>query len=80
MFEFVNILKNHPNFIRFFIQIAEKMKDKGLFKEDINVLVASLVAPTSNSHRKEWLEHEVRRLELQKKTIEDKINENKEPF
>jgi hypothetical protein len=66
MFEFVNILKNHPNLIRF-IQIAEKMKDEWLFKEDMNVPVASLVAPTSNSHITEWLEHEVRPLELQKK-------------
>ncbi len=66
MFEFVNILKNHPNFIRFFIQIAEKMKYEGLFKEDINVLVASIAAPVSIHHRKEWLEHEVRLLELKK--------------
>jgi hypothetical protein len=50
MVEFVNILKNYPNFTRFFIQIAEKMKYEGLFKEDINVLVASLVAPVSIRH------------------------------
>ncbi len=56
------------------------MKYEGLFKEDINVLVASLVAPTSIRHRKEWLEHEVRRLEIQKKTLEDESNENKVPL
>ena len=67
MFEFVNILKNYPNFFRFFIQIAEKMKYEGRFKNDITVLVASLVAHTSISRKKEWLEHEVRRLEVQKK-------------
>jgi hypothetical protein len=40
------------------------MKEKGLFREDIKVLLATLVPPTSIRHRKEWLENEVRRLEL----------------
>jgi hypothetical protein len=80
MFDFVNVLKNYPSFIRFFVQIAEKMKYEGLFKEDINVLVASLVAPISIRHRKDWLEHEVRLLELKKKVLEDELCEDKEPF
>ena len=78
MFDFANILKNYPNFIRFFLQIAEKMKYEGLFKEDINVLVASLAAPISIRHRKDWLEHEVRLLELKKKVLEDELDENNE--
>jgi hypothetical protein len=41
------------------------MKYEGLFKEDINVLVASPVAPTSSRHIKEWLGHWVRRIEIQ---------------
>jgi hypothetical protein len=73
MIDFVNILKEYPNFIPFFIQIAEKMKYEGLFTEDINVLVASLVAPISIRHRKEWLEHEVRLLELKKMSKEEEI-------
>ncbi len=73
MFDFVSVLKNYPNFIRFFVQIAEKMKYEGLFKEDINILVASLVAPISIRHRKEWLEHEVRLLELKKMRLEGEI-------
>lgn len=73
LFEFVNVLKNYPSFIRFFVQIAEKMKYEGLFKEDINVLVASLVAPISIRHRKEALEEEVRVLESKKMSIEEEI-------
>jgi hypothetical protein len=49
------------------------MKYEGLFEEDINVLVASLVAPVSIRHRKEWLEHDVRLLELKKKSKEEEI-------
>ena len=75
MFDFVNVLNNYPNFIRFFVQIADKMKYEGLFKEDINVLVASLAAPISIRHRKDWLEHEVRLLELKKKVLEDELDE-----
>ncbi|CAN5707758.1 hypothetical protein BH23THE1_BH23THE1_17450 [soil metagenome] len=73
MFDFVNVLKNYPSFIRFFVQIAEKMKYEGLFKEDIDILVASLVAPVSIRHRKDWLEHEVRVLELKKMSMEEEI-------
>ncbi len=73
MFDFVNVLKNYPSFIRFFVQIAEKMKYGGLFKEDINVLVASLVAPISIRHRKEALEDEVRVLESKKMSMEEEI-------
>jgi hypothetical protein len=78
MMDFVNVLKNYPSFIRFFVQIADKMKFEGLFKEDINVLVASLAAPISIRHRKEWLEHEVRILEIKKKALEDQLDENEE--
>jgi hypothetical protein len=77
MIDFVNVLKNYPNLIRFFIQIAEKIKYEGMFKEDINVLVASLAAHVSIRHRKEWLEHEVRLLELKKRSLEDELDENK---
>jgi DNA-binding transcriptional MerR regulator len=73
MFDFVNVLKNYPSFIRFFVQIADKMKYEGLFKEDINVLVASLTAPISIRHRKEALEQEVRVLELKKMNMEEEI-------
>jgi hypothetical protein len=77
MFDFVNILKNYPSFIRFFVKIADKMKYEGMFKEDINLLVASLAAPISIRHRKDWLEHEVRVLELKKKVLEQELDENK---
>jgi hypothetical protein len=73
MFDFVNVLRSYPDFTRFFVQIAEKMEDEGLFKEDINVLVASLVFPISIRHRKEALDDEVRRLELEKKGKEEEI-------
>jgi hypothetical protein len=73
MFDFVNVLKNYPSFIRFFVQIADKMKYEGLFKEDINVLVASLAAPISIRHRKEQLQHEVNCLELKKRSMEEEI-------
>lgn len=76
--DFVNVLKNYPSFIRFFVQIADKRKYEGLFKEDINVLVASLVAPISIRHRKDWLEHEVNCLELKKRRLEYELDENKE--
>ena len=78
MSDFVNVLKNCRDFIHFFVQIADKMKHEGLLKEDINVLVASLAAPIAIRHRKEWLEHEVRVLELKKKILEDELNEDKE--
>lgn len=74
MFDFVNVLKDYPDFIRFFVQIAEKMKYEGLFKEDINILVASLVAPISIRHRKEALENDVKLLESRKMSL---IEENK---
>jgi len=80
MFDFVNILKNYPNFIRFFVQIADKMKYEGMFKEDINVLVASLVAPISLRHRKEQLQHEVNCLELKKRSLEYELDEDREAF
>ena len=73
MVEFVNITKNYPFFTLYFIQIAEKMKYDGLFEEDINVLLASLVAPVSIRHRKEGLEYEVRVLELKKMSKEEEI-------
>jgi hypothetical protein len=80
MSDFVNVLKNYRDFIRFFVQIADKMKYEGLFKEDINVLVASLAAPIAIRHRKDWLEHEVRVLELKRKVLEDELGEDKESF
>ncbi|MGD9672071.1 MAG: helix-turn-helix domain-containing protein [Candidatus Nitrosocosmicus sp.] len=73
MFDFVNVLKNYPSFIRFFVQIADKMKYEGLFKEDINFLVASLAVPISIRHRKEALEYEVKLLESKKTSL---IEEN----
>lgn len=73
MMDFVNVLKNYPNFICFFVQIAEKMKYEGMFKEDINVLVASLVAPIAIRHRKEQLQHEVNCLELRIRGMEEEI-------
>jgi hypothetical protein len=39
MFEFVNVLKNYPNFIRFFVQIADKMKYEGLFRRRLMFLL-----------------------------------------
>ena len=78
MTDFVNVLKNYPSFIRFFVQIADKMKYEGLFKEDINVLVASLVSPISIRHRKEQLQHEINCLELKKRSLEYEIDVDKE--
>lgn len=80
MMDFVNVLKNYPSFIRFFVQIAEKMKYEGMFKEDVNVLVASLAAPISLRHRKEQLQHEINCLELKKRSLEYELDENKESF
>ncbi len=45
------------------------MKYEGLFEEDINVLVASLMAPISIRHRKEVLQHDVNYLELKKSRL-----------
>ena len=73
MFDFVNVLKNYPSFIRFFVQIADKMKYEGMFKEDINLLVASLAAPIAIRHRKEQLQHELNCLDLRKRGMEEEI-------
>ena len=64
--------------IRFFVQIADKMKYEGMFKEDISVLVASLAAPISLRHRKEQLQHEINCLELKKRSLEYEIDADKE--
>ncbi len=67
--DFVNILRNYPEFLSFFVDIAEKMKRGELFKGEVNYLLANLIYCRASQHRKEWLEHEVRCLEAEKKRL-----------
>jgi len=52
---FVNVLRDYPQFLPFFIEIAEKMKRGELFEEDVNYLLANLIYCRASLHRKEWL-------------------------
>lgn len=68
-FDFVNILGNYSEFLPFFIEIAEKMKRGELFKEEVDYMLANLIYCRASQHRKECLDHEVRCLEAQKKSL-----------
>lgn len=70
---FVNILQYYPEFLPFFIEIAEKMKREELFKEDVNYLLANLIYCRASQHKRDWLDHEVRCLELKQMSL---IEEN----
>ncbi len=68
-FDFVKILGNYSGFLRFFIEIAEKMKRGELFKEDVDHMLANLISCRASQHRKEWLEHENRCLKANNKSL-----------
>jgi hypothetical protein len=70
---FISILSNYQEFLPFFIDIAEKMKRGELYKENVDYLLANLIYCRASQDRKEWLEHEVRCLELKKMVEEEEI-------
>jgi DNA-binding CsgD family transcriptional regulator len=70
---FVNILQYYPEFLPLFIEIAEKMKRGDLFNEDVNYLLANLIYCKASQHKRDWLDHEVRCLELKQMSL---IEEN----
>jgi hypothetical protein len=75
MSTFVEAVEKYRGFLPFFIEIADKMSRGELFKEDVNFLLANLIDSKASFHRKEWLEHEVRCLELKKISLEEeKLN------
>lgn len=55
--------------LRFFIEIAKKMKRGELFKEEVDHMLANLISCRASQHRKEWLEHENRCLEVKNKSL-----------
>lgn len=75
--DFVEVLRDHPQYLPFFNEIAKKMKRGELFKEDVDYLLANLIYCRASQHRKEWLEHEVNCLELKKKMLEDEMDEKR---
>jgi DNA-binding CsgD family transcriptional regulator len=66
---FVNILYQYPEFLPFFIDIAQKMKRGDLFKEEVDYMLANLIYCRASQHRKEWLDHENRCLEAKNKNL-----------
>ena len=64
--DFVNILWKYPEFLPFFVDIAEKMKRAELFREEVSYMPANLIYCRASQHKKEWLEHEIRSLEIKK--------------
>jgi DNA-binding CsgD family transcriptional regulator len=70
---FVNVLYQYPNFLPFFVEIAQKMKRGELFKEDVEHMLANLIYCRASQHRKDWLDHEVRCLEAKKKILVEEV-------
>jgi hypothetical protein len=67
--DFVNVLYQYPEFLPFFVDIAQKMKRGELFKEEVDYMLANLIYCRASQHRKEWLDHENRCLEAENKNL-----------
>jgi hypothetical protein len=70
---FVNVLYQYPEFLPFFVDIAQKMKRGELFKEEVNYLLANMISCRASQQRKEWLDHDVRCLEARKKNLLEEV-------
>ena len=57
--DFVNVLWKYPEFLPFFIEIAEKMKRGELFMEEVSYMLANLICCRASQPIKKWIKHEV---------------------
>jgi hypothetical protein len=71
--EFVNLLCYYPEFLPFFIDIAQRMKRGDLFKENVDYMLKNLIDCNASQRKKQSLEHEVRCLEAKEMSVKEKI-------
>jgi hypothetical protein len=77
--EFINFYRENQQFLPFLLKIIEKMKQNKLFEIDIDPLINCLIYFKNFDILKDQLQHEVNCLLLEKKCLEDEVQNGKIP-